>query len=190
MPPFFANPIAHDMALFHVSGPASILDRLRNNDLPSELERAHIQNSLEVARDRLSEAPPDAAETETLHQYIASYSSLLAPIRKIPPEILSSISLHPEIHTMFSMFGLAKTNRYEILRDTPHAATVSHYWRTVLLDTPQFWASLNFELSWQPSCFQRACLYLERSRTAPLSLRLDYHTSPEVLNRLIQDTER
>ncbi|KAJ7278039.1 hypothetical protein C8J57DRAFT_1465799 [Mycena rebaudengoi] len=174
------------MALFHLE-PDSILDRLRNNILPSDLEIVQIKYSLRTARARLSVVtPPDAAETETLRQYISYYSSLIAPIRKIPAEILSSILLHPDIHTMFHMSGLAKLRRYEVHRDSPHAASVSHYWRSVLLDTPQFWASLDFERSWGPCCF----LYLERSRTAPLSLRLHFTTSLEVLKRLLQDTER
>ncbi|KAJ7278031.1 hypothetical protein C8J57DRAFT_1503882 [Mycena rebaudengoi] len=160
------------MALFHLE-PDSILDRLRNNILPSDLEIVQIKYSLRTARARLSVVtPPDAAETETLRQYISNYSSLIAPIQKIPAEILSSILLHPDIHTMFHMSGLAKLRR------------------SVLLDTSQFWASLDFEKSWGPGCFQRACLYLERSRTAPLSLRLRFTTSLEVLNRLLQDTER
>jgi hypothetical protein len=92
--------------LFHIPQHDSVLDHLCQNILPSEQERLQIQQSLEKARAwlaTLTSSDDKAEEKAEAETYISDYSSLIAPIRTIPPEILSKILLHLDIHTMLEL---------------------------------------------------------------------------------------
>ncbi|KAJ7213794.1 hypothetical protein C8J57DRAFT_1397587 [Mycena rebaudengoi] len=186
------------MDLFHIPQTETILDHLRQNILPSDQERVQIQQSLERARARLATLTSSdnrqveaRAEVET---YISEYSSLIAPIRTIPPEILSKILLHPDIHTVLELTRRkGSQSQKTVIPTTPHAAAVSHYWRSVLLATPQFWASLGHGKEPPgPGYYQLWCLYLTRSQTSPLSLRLrpEFWVNSDLPQSLVEHAER
>ncbi|KAJ7256085.1 hypothetical protein C8J57DRAFT_1651542 [Mycena rebaudengoi] len=129
-----------------------------------------------------------------VESYISDYSSLIAPIRTIPPEILSKILLHPEIHTVLELTRRKDSQSQKtVIPTTPHAAAVSHYWKSVLLATPKFWASLSHGREPAgPGYCQLWRLYLERSQTSPLSLQLppEFWANYDLLQSLVEHTER
>ncbi|KAJ7174166.1 hypothetical protein C8R43DRAFT_1230852 [Mycena crocata] len=123
----------------------AIRDRLRCNILPSDAEREAILRSMEAAEARRSDlqtqVPTAEVEKEMkiLLQYLTDCSSLLnSPIQRLSIDLLQVIFLRPEIHDHLSTIRFSP--RVEV--DTPHIASVCHHWRTVALDTPTFWASI------------------------------------------------
>ncbi|KAJ7213755.1 hypothetical protein C8J57DRAFT_1397545 [Mycena rebaudengoi] len=183
------------MDLFHIPQTETILDHLRQNILPSDQERVQIHQSLERARARLATLTSmDDREAEAraeVETYISDYSSLIAPIRTIPPEILL---LHPDIHTVLELTRRkGSQSQKTVIPTTPHAAAVSHYWRSVLLATPQFLASLGHGKEPPGSgYYQLWCLYLARSQTSPLSLRLrpEFWVNSDHPQSLVEHAER
>ncbi|KAJ7255897.1 hypothetical protein C8J57DRAFT_1721555 [Mycena rebaudengoi] len=186
--------------LFHIPQPDSVLDHLRQNILPSGQERLQIQQLLEKACARLATltSSDDQAEAKAeAETYISDYLSLIAPISTISLEILSKILLHPDIHTMLELTRNKRSQAQRaVIRATPHAAAVSHYWRSLLLATPQFWASLSQGDTQGGQGYRKLLrLYLSRSRTSPLSLclpsdsRANFAVNYEPLRSLVEHTE-
>ncbi|KAJ7610073.1 hypothetical protein FB45DRAFT_875887 [Roridomyces roridus] len=68
-----------------------------NIALQNEQERAAIRHAITNLQRRVDENP-DAADAEGLHAQVALLSSLFAPIRRLPPEILSAIVMQPNLH--------------------------------------------------------------------------------------------
>ncbi|KAJ7133329.1 hypothetical protein C8R44DRAFT_870735 [Mycena epipterygia] len=98
------------MAWLQNSKAPSISKRIRHNMLPStDAERDEIDQSLSIARTRVSHFQGFAStstaltsEMTLLLKCISEYSSLLAPIRRFPPEVLQAIYLDPAIHNHLS----------------------------------------------------------------------------------------
>ncbi|KAJ7209406.1 hypothetical protein C8J57DRAFT_1733836 [Mycena rebaudengoi] len=199
------QPVIDSLELYRISQPVAILIHLRDNILPSGSERAQIRRSLETARAWLSDhvhtgGTVNEPEVAVIRQYISHYSSLIAPIRRLFPDLLTRILLDPSIHGMFWMSKFKKRqSMYErpiVVPGNPHAAEVSHYWRAVSLASPQFWSSFNITACGRgdrgPDSLRLLSLYLQRSQDAPLSFQLDYVDTPvlPLLARLMQDAER
>ncbi|KAJ6482715.1 hypothetical protein C8R45DRAFT_1075797 [Mycena sanguinolenta] len=144
-------------------GIPDIRDRLRRNRWPLDKEKSEIQLSLKLAHRRLAEIEaPDATQDSAvaLRAYISEYSSLLAPIRRLPTEVLQLIFVHPDIHDREWIRPLMMTMyRPETI------GMVSHHWRQVTLEIPILWSS--FEVS----LLRRDLPYLQRS-LRPTRIRL------------------
>ncbi|KAJ7677703.1 hypothetical protein DFH06DRAFT_1291172 [Mycena polygramma] len=116
----------------------------------------------------------DDSDTQiALRRYIADYSSLLAPIRLLPVDILQMIFLHPDMHDLEQM-GPQVVTEY----DTEGITAVCHHWRDVALGIPQLWSSFQVSLGHgRYSSLEWIRLRLERSKSAPLSVRF-HHWRP------------
>ncbi|THU98333.1 hypothetical protein K435DRAFT_777549 [Dendrothele bispora CBS 962.96] len=116
---------------------------------------------------------------ERLEDYVAKCRSLLSPIRRLPPEILSLIFLFQcrKFANMFNLYEPDKTLPAFVL------SQVCTGWRNVALNTPTMWSNLDIAVGWcsDPSGSRskdidlalpliRQCL--NRSSQAPLTLTL------------------
>jgi hypothetical protein len=137
--------------MFHFNEPLTLQDRLRHGILPTAPERNAIVDSITAAEQRMydiraagsaiqgSPASPDDEET-ALCQYISDYSSMLAPIRALPQDVLEHIFLDPAIcdTVLIGRAGMSSA----VNGHNPHIlASVCHYWRCVALETPRLWST-------------------------------------------------
>ncbi|KAK7023260.1 hypothetical protein R3P38DRAFT_2958582 [Favolaschia claudopus] len=156
------------MEFFEVQSP-SIRDRLRYNQLPSDSERLAIQVSIHSAQARLIEPPSSTVEAAEIKTYIAQYSSLLAPIRRLPVDILRAIFLQPLAHERSDR---KFAQRSIILQYKPNTlGGVCFHWRCVTCETAPLWSHLIVVLN-RPSrsTIDGLRIALRRSRNVPLDL--------------------
>ncbi|KAK7051956.1 hypothetical protein R3P38DRAFT_3255198 [Favolaschia claudopus] len=155
------------MQLFEIP---DILERLRHSDIPSDVEIHKIRDSIAMAQSSIvalqSQAP--TAETEDLSKYVAQYSSLLSPIRRLPLDILRTIFLDPIANQ-----GELRLTRHSILvHCRPNSlGAVCYHWRCVSLETAMLWSSLLIYPN-QPNRYtiDGLRIALQRSQKAPLHL--------------------
>ncbi|KAK7023240.1 hypothetical protein R3P38DRAFT_2438310, partial [Favolaschia claudopus] len=160
------------MELFEIQAP-SLLERLRHNILPLDVEKKTIRSSIDIARSRVlalqNQSTSTIIETEALSRYVAEYSSLLAPIRRLPVDILRRIFVDPIVY---------KKKWRHIDRDSillhyrPNSlGAVCYHWRCVSLETATLWSSLMVFLN-EPDRYTVDGLRvaLQRSQKAPLHL--------------------
>ncbi|KAJ7778996.1 hypothetical protein B0H16DRAFT_1838150 [Mycena metata] len=172
------------MTLFHISRP-DIRDRLRYNILPSETERETIRESIATARAHLraTECNPCTSKNQeaVLSQYIAEYTSLLAPIRRLSVDILLIIFLDHGIHTP-TPGGPSLPSLVEVYKPNLLAA-VSRRWQDIVWGTAEFWTALTIPVSQTQSKYplERLQLCLERSKDALLSLK--FHKAHDTLHQ-------
>ncbi|KAK7439799.1 hypothetical protein VKT23_017374 [Stygiomarasmius scandens] len=145
-----------------------------------------------------------------------TYRSLVAPIRRLPPELLSRI---------FVLYCSKQGNRFSLREGKSSPASnsiaalerptfvlnmVCHGWREVALSVPRIWSNFNLVLdtySWAPredtgyvcTKIQNALqTYLELSRNAPLTISFsclrpsgfDVASQQEIMKQLIQHSDR
>lgn len=147
----------------------AILDLLRHNILPSEAQRHAISQSLYMNRAPIgmNQAVNLTRETMTLLR------SLLSPIRRMPTEILPNVFLDSAIHDHLSL----RHRSGVVDRESPDVASVCHRWRSVILGTPAFWASIHPSSTAGPNCLSLLQLFIQRSQNTPLSIRLHVEAS-------------
>jgi F-box-like len=100
---------------------------------------------------------------DTLQTYTRSHTALIAPIGRLPPEILSEIFLH------------CRDPKKRRLDKVPLSlGSVCSRWRTIALSTAQLWASfaLTIESKYLRSDEMLAKTWLARASTCPLTIRL------------------
>ncbi|KAJ7143454.1 hypothetical protein C8R46DRAFT_1200177 [Mycena filopes] len=163
--------------------------RRGEQQLSGPREAAAIRQALAHAQARL-DAGQHVEEDAVLHRDIVYLSSQLAPIRRVPPEILSSIFIDP-------FFGEGPTRRGDIAitgRISDPIATVSFQWRAITMSTPQFYSTFSVSLSATADISEHLQLYLQRSQTCPLNLMIwskyDAQPNPHILARLLSTSER
>ncbi|KAJ7157810.1 hypothetical protein C8R46DRAFT_417467 [Mycena filopes] len=179
----------------------NIRERLRYNLAPSEAERNAIGDSLAAAQAHLARLQKTGTGTQhhrELHRYVADYSSLLAPIRRLSVEILQTIFLDPDIHNFY-----AENHQKDPIPSLVHVynpslvAMVSHHWQNVARETATLWSSFKVVL-WQGRySLERLRLCLARSKGAPLSITFDWreHDTPlplhaDALQAILAHAER
>ncbi|KAK7051926.1 hypothetical protein R3P38DRAFT_2857738 [Favolaschia claudopus] len=161
------------MEFFEVQSP-SIRDRLRYNQPPSDSEKLAIQASIHVAQARLIEPPSSTVEAAQIQAYIAQYSSLLAPIRRLPVDILRAIFLQPFAHPNNGRKPDAWTSI--IVQYKPNTlGAVCFHWRCVTCETAPLWSHLIVLLN-RPSrpTIDGLRIALRRAQNVPLDL--DFHS--------------
>ncbi|KAF7341195.1 hypothetical protein MVEN_01854700 [Mycena venus] len=129
--------------------PPEISRLLYTNDPRVDYQVAEIKNSLGIARTlkdelglKITQLRMDLVrlEREELHatRHISRCEFALAPVRRVPPEILSEI-----FHCYVDLLG----DQHECV-DVKHGvwllAHICSYWRTVALSTPQLWSSCGY----------------------------------------------
>ncbi|KAK7051959.1 hypothetical protein R3P38DRAFT_2857845 [Favolaschia claudopus] len=162
------------MNLFEIQAP-SLLERLRHNVLPLDVEKKTIRSSIDIARSRVAALQGQAAlvEIEALSEYVTQYLSLLAPIRRLPVDILRRIFLDPVVHEKKPR----QTDPHSILLHyRPNTlGAVCYHWRCSLqcvsCETTTLWSNLAIFLN-QPHRYTIDGLRvaLQRSQKAPLHL--------------------
>ncbi|KAJ7131380.1 hypothetical protein C8R44DRAFT_850121 [Mycena epipterygia] len=198
------------MQLFEMREP-TVRDCMRYGLQPSETERDAIRDSIAIARSRLSEVqsqestPGDPlglgldSEEGSLRQYISEYSSLLAPIRLLPVDILRTILLDPDIHDYAKMEKKAPPSIVAVYKPNV-VASVAHHWMDVVRGTSEFWTSFQISLGYRlpRRVLQRLRLCIERSKDAALAISFDWESqytpfSPQqkdALNEILGHAER
>ena len=152
---------SHDEAIIILDDVRTAESRL--SPLGAEIERAvDVINKLKCRRDEF-------------RYYIAEHQAFLAPIRRLPAEILSLI---------FCRFCDPKENLSS--RFPKHQftlATVCRRWRAIVLSTPEIWSKLRVEFYNHniKRCTAMTRAWLSNSGTCRLSLELKeryHHSSP------------
>jgi hypothetical protein len=144
---------------------------------PTDSQRALILEALEDMlpdRDRLDQEIAGVRDllNQLLHERrllshrIAFHSALLAPVRRVPPEIMSEIFVR-YAHDAYDTEPPRNHNSLVL-------ATVCRSWRAVALSTPELWSRLEIRCGtyWPPSEMEMVEEWLTRSGAHPLSLKL------------------
>ncbi|KAK7023259.1 hypothetical protein R3P38DRAFT_2628262 [Favolaschia claudopus] len=205
------------MRLFEFGGPP-IRDRLRRNILPLDIEIKAIRHSIDGAQARLDALQLDGSlsrsidstcvtrtvEIENLSNYIKLYSSLLAPIRRLPVEILRIIFLDPDIHNcQYPQPDPTSMTLPTVAEYKPNVVgAVGYHWHSVVCETATLWSHLMVHLNRgrQYNTLDVLRIALERSQNAPLHLQ--FHTADtqdltvwssldgNILERILENCER
>ncbi|KAF7326563.1 Nadh:flavin oxidoreductase nadh oxidase [Mycena venus] len=172
------------------------LSSARQNLIPDEVDRASIQEAIAEAQVRLTSQQDSEADAQELRSRIAVLSSLLAPIRRLPPKILAVIFLHPVLHSSVSRGSIASGLGGWGLdgRGLGPIPAVSSHWRATALSTPEFWALFTITLPGNDNIARLLELYLERSKpcTLAIEIRAPYPdpVHPGILKQLLDSCGR
>ncbi|KAJ7777134.1 hypothetical protein B0H16DRAFT_1504435 [Mycena metata] len=114
------------------------------------------------------------AEYIMLSEYSAICSSSMAPVRRLPPEILIQVFLP---FTPMTREINSKDYRGEIHRlihhDLLQLAQVCAYWRALAFGTPTFWRSLDLDMMfWSHKMLPLTEAVLERSANSAIQVRI------------------
>ncbi|TRM60518.1 hypothetical protein BD626DRAFT_632321 [Schizophyllum amplum] len=133
---------------------AVLSDQLRN------LEDAHRELLVEVTKQQ--------ALLEALQTQIAIHKALLAPIRRLPFELLSIIFWHASTRQLLIEW---EEIPYRCVKAARKLAQVSHIWREVIIQTAALWASVVVDLADKPISKECTVLtHLGRTAEAPLDM--------------------
>ncbi|KAJ7583315.1 hypothetical protein C8J56DRAFT_1055079 [Mycena floridula] len=166
-----------------------ILEMLASSSLPTEAERAHINQLIDTSNNEISRltAVIDklVLEREALQRNVASYKAILAPIRLLNDDILRDIFVH-----CLPVNRAAAT----VITDAPLLlGRICRSWRELALSTPALWASIHVEFSYflglrrvQRLC-QEAQSWLVRSGTCPLTIQVLHQVHTDDLRDLTID---
>ncbi|KAJ7052780.1 hypothetical protein C8F01DRAFT_1169939 [Mycena amicta] len=156
--------------------PACLDDFLATNVAPVDMERTSLQSILEDRRFRTAGLVSQIAAVQLQLQrlvqqqreadeQISQLTTVLAPVRRIPNEILCEIFL-----------WAAKHHRGRVGLAAPwHLGHISSHWRAVALSFPPLWSSFTVHdrCADPPNVRKtRLAAQLTRSADAPLSIRL------------------
>ncbi|KAJ6465210.1 hypothetical protein C8R47DRAFT_1155352 [Mycena vitilis] len=167
-------------------------DNLRGNHLPLARETTRLRSTI-------SSTPPELAlyekhlsvllsaqeslekavtrlrtESTRLLEYSDICSSTLAPIRRLPPELLNNIFLlcSTPPRDLTSPGYAAEIHRLT-RHDLMQLAHVCAHWRALVLGTPAFWRIIDVDLMfWSHKMLPLVQTALTRSASTPLLLRL------------------
>ncbi|KAJ7159125.1 hypothetical protein C8R43DRAFT_1124757 [Mycena crocata] len=140
----------------------------RANTVPDESEHIYIVQTMVSLRYHFRDSPGD------VRQRMAILSSLLAPIRRLPREILSLIFLQPSLQPQLKSIDQHRRihgRQASVLlgQGAEPFLSMCFHWREVAVSTPQLWC-FAISLSGNDSVAQLVELYLEQSTGCPLTL--------------------
>ncbi|KAK7462190.1 hypothetical protein VKT23_007795 [Stygiomarasmius scandens] len=169
--------------------PTVIRSRLRGGDVPSipearQLEAVgeSVQKDLEWLEERLAQltTASDAVkrERDAIRRYRDHHLGLLAPIRKLPVELL--LKVFCLCCTSLDTPGLSITTDRNaaftsvISTCTLNLAQTCSLWRSVVLHSPYLWAWICVDLTWRPiDVHALVSLYLRRSANWLITLHVE-----------------
>ncbi|KAJ6520522.1 hypothetical protein C8R45DRAFT_955483 [Mycena sanguinolenta] len=164
---------------------------LINEGIPDSMETAAIQ---EFLRDTDAEIVSKEEEIHRLHCEVAElrhrseqYKAIIAPIRRIPPEIMAEI-----FHALTAIeAGPSRSSYlYDFVDDASFLAMadnltrpgrynaplifcqVSRQWRAIALSTPRLWNCISLDCTDRRTSIFLCDMWLKRSGSLPLSIRL------------------
>ncbi|KAJ7062678.1 hypothetical protein C8F01DRAFT_1230303 [Mycena amicta] len=197
---------------------SSLLPFLRSNVLPPELSSNVYRSTLATDAHRLElynrriaafEADLGALkrERDALEKEVLARRSVFAPIRRLPPELLSEVFELCAPPAPVRRQGVPEQGSPEVeverLRK-PHLLTlaqVSCHWRRIAMGTPKLWSNIAVETAMWPRCSLPPESLLELVRAAlirsaghPLCIRViteqDDPNAPPVFGLLVQNAHR
>ncbi|KAJ7641044.1 hypothetical protein FB45DRAFT_1053668 [Roridomyces roridus] len=187
--PFGTSPLLPDAAqsehilslLRSYSEPPSNMEATLSS-LSDELERyddeiSRCENDIAALRARVEQA---SLERVTLEHHLHKCRSLLSPIRRMPPQVLTSVFalLKPDIKYDDTIVPLLRLSH------------VCARWYTIVTETPTLWDSIAIDQNaGQENAMMSLSLSLERSGTAPLHLCI-CGTDPGALSLLSNQSDR
>ncbi|KAJ7592527.1 hypothetical protein C8J56DRAFT_928889, partial [Mycena floridula] len=162
-----------------------IPELLASSALPTEAERAYLNQLLSTSNNEISRLTVAidklVLEREALQQNVASFQAILAPIRRLPEDMLREIFVHclPPKRAADTM-----TTEAPLL-----LGLICRSWRVISLTTPALWASIRVQFfqNLKPLQVQRlskeAQAWIARSGTCPLTVELlsSHHIEPPVV---------
>ncbi|KAJ7601180.1 hypothetical protein C8J56DRAFT_912353 [Mycena floridula] len=154
--------------------PVNVPELLASSSIPTEAERAHLNQLLDASNAEISRLTAAihklVQEREALEQNVASYKIILAPIRRLPEDMLREIFVH-----CLPANKAAAT----VITDAPLLlGRICHSWRELALSTPALWASIHVQFPYDVDLAraQRLCdeaqTWLARSGTCPLTIKV------------------
>ncbi|KAF7294610.1 F-box domain-containing protein [Mycena indigotica] len=169
--------------------PNPVNTALRSNYSPELLESKLIVETMSTIDNHLARYTSEAARVramlealltrrEELIRFKACCSSVLAPIRKLPPEILQAIFLACLDH---------KPNVI------PITGQICQHWRKITISTPELWSNISVgrtRFMAHEKYQDLAALFLERSSNLPLSISLRQPVSDALISTLVEHTQR
>lgn len=154
----------------------NIAELLASSSLPTEAERAQLNQLLHSSNDEISRltAAIDklVLQREALQRNVASYKAILAPIRLLPEDMLREIFLR-----------CLPCNKAAapVIADAPLLlGRICRSWRELALSTTALWVSIHVKFSplLDLPRGQRLCkevqTWLGRSGTCPLTINMEY----------------
>ena len=145
----------------------------RTIQAPDATEIINLRKALRYATPILHELDDDIAHVqavldklrrkrEPLRKFITKQNTILAPIRRVPTEIL--------IEIFILCMGYDKSS-FSPKRSPSLVGQVCRGWRQVALSTQKLWSSITVTSYYRPSSTQ-AKLWISRASCAPLAIRL------------------
>ncbi|KAJ6519320.1 hypothetical protein C8R45DRAFT_1204511 [Mycena sanguinolenta] len=175
--------------------PTPFLCIISQKPMPTTAETAAIRRFIsaidteisrrEQAIDRLR------CEVAVLRRLSEQHKYIIAPIRRVPPEIMAEIFLHltaieakSRMHRCHGSGCASFFAKNDEVRPVLHRAPlifgeVSRYWRDIAFSTPRLWNSISIDCTHE-KLQDRISLcdaWLKRSGSLPLSIR--FHRAPE-----------
>ena len=124
------------------------------SDIEADLSRLDDEMSqLQMAMDHL------ATERRKLEMSLDEHRSLVAPIRRIPPEILCEMFMHCLVSVPHS---------FDVTKAPLHLTFVCSKWRRVAISTPWLWSYISLYKA--PIAMELLQIWLLRSGSSPLTL--------------------
>ncbi|KAJ7502657.1 hypothetical protein B0H11DRAFT_1989518 [Mycena galericulata] len=146
---------------------------LYTNTVPSDAEYQRIQDILAVSRKEAASVAEEIArplepllrKRDELNKFIEAHMSLVAPARRLPPDIVCAIFIASLPSTQNCVMSG---------QDSPLLlCQICSAWRQLALSTPQLWASLHIVVPLRSRIDDLAevvTVWLSRSGVVPLSL--------------------
>ena len=169
-------------------------DLLGGHYIASESQAQMISNTILVAEGDIMRLSGEitrlnaildglTCKRDALRTYTHLHAALVAPIRRLPPEVLSEIFLCYKDENSVS---LPRLNKAPLL-----LGGVCGRWRTIALSTPRLWNS--FALTIRPKYLKSDAMlaktWLARAATCPLTIRLgsrgDYQNPMRLLMKVL-----
>ncbi|KAK7461786.1 hypothetical protein VKT23_008218 [Stygiomarasmius scandens] len=166
---------------------SATLAKVRAKYIPADPETAGIQMQIEDLDKDLSKYDLEIKwleralkklkrQRDSLKRCQAECETLLSPIRRLPPEILSQIfDYHCQIPISLEGWN---SNKWadDLVVDAPalSLSQVCSFWRELSLSTPILWSSLRINLQWHMGYgpIQLLNLFLHYSGSTPLNLQV------------------
>ncbi|KAJ7592528.1 hypothetical protein C8J56DRAFT_479015 [Mycena floridula] len=153
-----------------------IPELLASSSLPTEAERAYLNQLLSTSNDEISRLTATidklVLEREALQQNVASYQAILAPIRRLPEDMLRE--------AFVSCLPYNKATTPDVTEAPLVLGRICRSWRELSLSTPALWASIHVQFfqDFKPPQVQRlskeASAWIARSGACPLTIRVDH----------------
>lgn len=112
---------------------------------------------------------------QEMSQYLSAKRYLLAPVRRLPPELLQEVFLFTVISNTYALAASSPPRRSRnaaSLRKALDAIRLAHvcsYWRAVALNTAQIWALILLRLS-DRSGIAQLHFHIKHAKLAPLTI--------------------